>query len=230
MGSECCPSFIMVTPPAQPQVNIFTDSQQQTHFAEICNALYERELITLAHASFTNISLLQRKLGGLRHHVKRAAYHFIHHTGPLTVDVHNASWQAKQSAHCIGKKHDLDKAQQWFTQHARSGLPVVVYVQNINGEYLELDSIDRIDKTEQRLHSNKFGWFHMDGRNVAQSGNSHKAMQLAADECTLLRPNNPAFSAACSGHTWNHRGRSQPRTLTLRELLLSGSINWKNFR
>ncbi|MGY0645811.1 MAG: hypothetical protein ACW7DN_14650, partial [Paraglaciecola chathamensis] len=135
----------MVTPPAQPQVNIFTDSHQQTQFAEICNALYERELMTLAQQPFSNISLLQRKLGGLRHHIKRAAYHFIHHNGPLTVDVHNASWQAKQSASCIAKKHDPAKVSTWFSHYARSGLPVAIYSNNMNGEHLELDSIDRID-------------------------------------------------------------------------------------
>ena len=195
----------MVTPPAQPQVNIFSDSQQQTHFAEICNALYERELITLAHQPISNISLLQRKLGGLRHHVKRAAYHFIHHTGPLSVDVHNASWQAKQSATCMGRRHDKDKTHQWFVQYARSGLPVVIYVKNINGEHLELDSIDRRVSSNIRDHA-------------------------ALGKYVLLRPSNAIFSAACCGHTWNHKGRSHPRTLTLRELLLSGSINWKNFR
>lgn len=220
----------MVTPPAQPQVNIFSDSQQQTHFAEICNALYERELITLAHQPISNISLLQRKLGGLRHHVKRAAYHFIHHTGPLSVDVHNASWQAKQSATCMGRRHDKDKTHQWFAQYARSGLPVVIYVKNINGEHLELDSIDRIDTDTQQLHSNKFGWFAMNGTNDIDRVSSNIRDHAALGKYVLLRPSNAIFSAACCGHTWNHKGRSHPRTLTLRELLLSGSINWKNFR
>ncbi len=228
----------MVTPPAQPQVNIFTDSHQQTHFAEICNALYERELMTLAQHPFTNISLLQRKLGGLRHHVKRAAYHFIHHNGPLLVDVHNASWQAKQSANCIAKKHDAGKTESWFTLYARSGLPVAIYISDLDGEHLELDSIDRIDTDNQRLHSNKCGWFNMDGTSVnadqagyAASGSpTTNSSTTASCQQLLLRPSKAVFIAACCGHTWNHKGRSQPRTLTLRELLLSGSINWKNFR
>jgi hypothetical protein len=230
MGSECCPSFLMVTPPAQPQVNIFTDSHQQTQFAEICNALYERELMTLAQQPFSNISLLQRKLGGLRHHIKRAAYHFIHHNGPLTVDVHNASWQAKQSASCIAKKHDPAKVSTWFSHYARSGLPVAIYSNNMNGEHLELDSIDRIDIDNQLLHSNKFGWFNMDGTRTSHETATHRPTSSNATQQLLLRPSRAVFSAACCGHTWNHKGRGQPRTLTLRELLLSGSINWKDFR
>lgn len=194
--------------------------------------------MTLAQHPFTNISLLQRKLGGLRHHIKRAAYHFIHHNGPLTVDVHNASWQAKQSPNCIAKKHDASKTETWFTQYARSGLPVAIYISDLNGEHLELDSIDRIDTDNRRLHSNKCGWFNMDGTSVnadqasyAASG-SHTTNSPNTANCQqlLLRPSKAVFSAACCGHTWNHKGRSQPRTLTLRELLLSGSINWKNFR
>jgi hypothetical protein len=220
----------MVTPPAQPQVNIFTDSHQQTQFAEICNALYERELMTLAQQPFSNISLLQRKLGGLRHHIKRAAYHFIHHNGPLTVDVHNASWQAKQSASCIAKKHDPAKVNTWFSHYARSGLPVAVYNHNMNGEHLELDSIDRIDTDNQLLHTNKFGWFNMDGSLADIHSAARNSHINTSNQHLLLRPSCSVFSAACCGHTWNHKGRSQPRTLTLRELLLSGSINWKNFR
>lgn len=193
--------------------------------------------MTLAQHPFTNISLLQRKLGGLRHHIKRAAYHFIHHNGPLLVDVHNASWQAKQSANCIAKKHDASKTESWFTQYARSGLPVAIYISDLNGDHLELDSIDRIDTDNQRLHSNKCGWFNMDGTSVNTDQASVAAFQNPANspntansQQLLLRPSKAVFSAACCGHTWNHKGRSQPRTLTLRELLLSGSINWKNFR
>lgn len=213
----------MLTPSASQQSDIFCDSQQQRYVAEICNALYERELFILSQTKFTNISLLQRKIGGLRHHVKRAAFHFLHHNGPLTVDVHNASWQAKQATKCMAAKHDPAKATAWFSVYSRLGLPVPLHVSTIGAEHIELDSIDRIEK--QRVHLNKYGWFTLDGEPEMVHSNDAGAVNT-----TLLQPNKALLSAACCGHSWDHNGRTAPRTLSLRELLLSANVNWKNFR
>ncbi|MGY0623093.1 MAG: hypothetical protein ACW7DO_12605, partial [Paraglaciecola chathamensis] len=109
-------------------------------------------------------------------------------------------------------------------------LPVAIYSNNMNGEHLELDSIDRIDIDNQLLHSNKFGWSNMAGTRTSHETATHRPTSSNATKQLLLRPSRAVFSAACCGHTWNHKGRGQPRTLTLRELLLSGSINWKDFR
>ena len=99
-------------PSSQPnyqQIDIFSDDQRQLHYAELCNALYERELASLSQQKISNISLLQRKIAGLRHHVKRAAYSLLQHQTPLDVDVHNASWQAKQAAKCMANNYIPEK-------------------------------------------------------------------------------------------------------------------------
>lgn len=207
------------------QSNIFSDDQRQQHFAELCNALYERELQVLAQQKINSISLLQRKIGGLRHHIKRAADQFLSHAGPLQVDLHNGTWQSKQMAKCMAKKFDSDLSQRWFVKYARFGLCVPVHVSELGVEHIELDSVDRIEADDNRMHLNKHGWFNFSGDHTeARSDNVHCVLKRA------LKPSKTLLTAACCGHTWNHKGRSLPRTLSLRELLLSGSINWQNFR
>ena len=206
------------------QVNIFSDDLRQLHFAELCNALYERELTHLSLKKTNNISLLQREIGGLRHHIKRAAFHLLQHQSPMQVDIHNASWQAKQSAHCPAKLHEHDKTLAWYNLQLELGVSVPVYVNELGVEHIELDSIDRIDLEEARLHLNKFGWFDLSGQTLGPTSGVKQA------QVQLLRPNKAVMIAACCGHVWNHKGRAQPRLLSLRELLLSFAINWKSFR
>ena len=57
----------------QHQVDIFANDAHQRQYAELCNALYERELMSLAQGASANASLLKRRLSGLSHHIKRAA-------------------------------------------------------------------------------------------------------------------------------------------------------------
>ena len=190
----------------------------------MCNALYERELHVLSQQKINNISLLQRKIGGLRHHIKRAADQLLNHTGPLHVDVHNGAWQGKQAANCMSGKADASKTQLWYSKHARLGLCAPVHLIELGIEHIELDSIDRIDLENSRLHLNKHGWFNVSGDNTEPHSNSIHGLKKR-----LLKPSKATLTAACCGHTWNHRGRSQPRTLTLREMLLSGSVNWQSF-
>lgn len=206
------------------QVNIFSDDLRQLHFAELCNALYERELTYLAHKKINNISLLQRQLGGLKHHIKRAAYNLLQAQTPLQIDTHNASWQNKQAAKCPAKLTDTDKTLVWFSESMSRGVTCAVYVNELGLEHIELDSIDRVDIAANKLHLNKFGWFNLNGMPLEQQSDN-KAPQIQ-----LLKPNKAIFSAACCGHSWNHKGRTQPRLLTLRELLLSFSINWQTYR
>jgi len=207
------------------QSNIFSDDQRQQYFAELCNALYERELQVLAQKKLNNISLLQRKIGGLRHHIKRAAEQLLSHAGPLQVDLHNGTWQNKQMAKCMAEKFDRELTQFWFVKYARFGLCVPVHVSELGIEHIELDSIDRIEAENKRMHLNKHGWFDFNGDcPEGQSDNVHDVQKR------VLKPSKTLLAAACCGHSWNHKGRSQPLTLSLRELLLSGSINWQNFR
>jgi hypothetical protein len=195
------------------------------HYAELCNALYERELASLSQQKINNISLLQRKIAGLRHHVKRAAYSLLEHQSPLQVDIHNASWQAKQAAKCMANTYVTQKTQQWFSSNIQIGCSIAIHVKQLGCEYIELDSIDKIEPTNHRLHTNKFGWFTNDGEYAEENYRQSNILDLR-----LLKPTKAIFTAACCGHTWVHKGKGQQKTLSLRELLLSLSINWKTFR
>lgn len=207
------------------QVDIFSDDQRQLHYAELCNALYERELASLSQQKISNISLLQRKIAGLRHHIKRAAYSLLQHQSPLLVDIHNASWQAKQAAKCMANNYDTQKTQQWFSHNTQIGCCIAIHVKQLGSEHIELDSIDRIDLDNQRIHSNKFGWFKMDGEFAEECSRQEDILNLR-----LLKPTKAILTAACCGHKWGSKNKGQQRALTLRELLLSLSINWKTFR
>ena len=207
------------------QVDIFSDDQRQLHYAELCNALYERELASLSQQKISNISLLQRKIAGLRHHVKRAAYNLLQHQSPLEVDVHNAHWQAKQAGKCMANNYATEKTQQWFASNIQIGCSIAVHVKQLGSEHIELDSIDRVDLAGNRVHTNKFGWFNIDGEFAED-----KYRQADVQCLRLLKPTKAILTAACCGHKWDHKGKGQQRALSLRELLLSLSINWKTFR
>ena len=206
------------------QTNIFSEDQRQLYFAELCNALYERELKSLSEQNINNISLLQRKIGGLKHHIKRAAEQLLSNNTHLQIDVHNGSWQAKQAASCMAGKADPVKTFTFFQQSARMGLCVPVHINELTIEHIELDSIDRIELENERVHLNKFGWFCLNG-NTTES----QPTDILHTQKRLLKPGKANMSAACCGHSWNHNGRTQPRTLSLRELLLSNTINWSTF-
>ena len=211
------------------QLDIFSDGQRQLFYAELCNALYERELASLSQQKISNVSLLQRKIAGLRHHVQRAAYSLLQHPSPLKVDIHNASWQAKQAAKCMANNYVAQKTQQWFSSNIQIGCSIAVHVKQLGCEHIELDSIDRIEQsTEQsnhRVHTNKFGWFNIDGEFAEDNYKQADVQQLR-----LLKPTKAILTAACCGHKWDHKGKGQQRALSLRELLLSLSINWKTLR
>jgi hypothetical protein len=210
---------------SKQQVDIFSEDHRQLHFAELCNALYERELASLSQLPMANISLLQRKLAGLRHHVKRTAYSLLQHSSPLTVDIHNASWQAKQAAKCMAHHYDLIKTQNWFSQDIQIGSAIAIHVQSLGFEHIELDSIDKLALSDQRLHANKFGWFNITGCPIQEDLTDPQAITVR-----LLKPTKAIFSAGCCGHSWTHKGKGHNRALSLRELRLSLSIDWKTFR
>jgi hypothetical protein len=207
------------------QVDIFSDDQRQLFYAELCNALYERELASLSRQNINNIGLLQRKIAGLRHHVKRAAYSLLQHQSPLQVDMHNASWQAKQAAKCMANNFDAQKTQQWFSGNIQIGCCIAIHVKQLGCEHIELDSIDRIELSSHRVHTNKFGWFNIDGEFAEENYKQVDMLSLR-----LLKPTKAILTAACCGHKWANKGKGQQRALSLRELLLSLSINWKTFR
>lgn len=211
------------------QTDIFSVSQslssKQADFAELCNALYERELLTLAQISLSNPLVAKRKLAGLSYHVKNIAHFLCQHQAPLEIDSHNASFQHKQASSSPAHKMDPEKNVIWFQKYAELGLVVPIQVQHFDHSHIELDSIDKLDKTQNRLHANKYGWFHFDGS--SQLSNN----QDGTEQChhTLLKPTKAIMQAASCGHTWRHRSKAIPRALTLREMKLCANINWKNF-
>ena len=211
--------------PSSQQVDIFSDDQRQLHFAELCNALYERELTNLSQQKISDFSLLQRKLGGLKHHIKRAADSLLQKESPLQIDIHNASWQAKQAAKCMANKADSQKTQQWFSHNINIGSCIAIHIKALGLEHLELDSIDRLDRENNQIHANKFGWFSINGAPIDNARRPDGVLAM-----TLLKPSKAIFTAASCGHCWNHKGKGQHRALSLRELLLSLSINWQDFK
>lgn len=212
----------MFTPTNQHQVDIFSNDIRQLQFAELCNALYEREILNLSQFKGNNVSLLKSRLSGLTHHIKKAAEHLLNNNAPIEIDIHNGSWQSKQAAKCMASKYSADKIFNWFNQHAQMGIAVPIYVMELGIEQFEIDSIDRINLEDNTVHVNKHGWFNFNGQPLEQNRDPLR-------ETKLLLPNKSTLSAACCGHSWNHKGRYQPRTISLRELLLSTTINWKTF-
>lgn len=209
-----------------PQSDIFAELSEQRLFADVCNALYERELLSLATQGAGQSSLLKRRLGGLSHHVKRAAEYLVSNPTPLDVDSHNGSWQFKQSTKSPAKVNSPEETYSWFNQKVTVGLPVCVRVKELDHEHLELDCVDKIDRENQALHLNRFGWFAFNGKYIDDN-----PLNVTSDysDTNLLKPCKRTMVAACSGHCWNHKGKLSPRALTLRELLLSTLINWKTF-
>jgi len=206
----------------------FVQSPSPAHsdFAEICNALYERELHSLAYAGPKQISLMQRRLAGLSHHVKRIAYFLCaqqdDETWPLDVDSHNGSWQSKQAAKSPGRNLDAERTKHWYLQHAAPGLVVPVRTKELDKEGIELDCIDRINTEDMHIHLNKFGWFSHDGQ--------AREARFPATELLLLKPTKAIMQAACCGHSWNHKSKTTPQPLTLRQMMLSTQIDWKHFK
>lgn len=240
------------------QVGFFSDTGElggsHPQFNEVCTALYERELIVLAHSTITNLSLLKRRMGGLPYHVRSVARYMVNHTNmpnpsPLEADTHNGSWFAKQSSKCPGLQHndqnERDKCQQWYSKHAEYGLVVPVLITNIEGMYIELDSIDMTSQNKTELHLNKSGWFLNTGSAILKassassdirqtSANSDHFTSKEVKHATmhtqvLLKPTKAIMASACCGHMWNYKSKRSPRALSMREMRLSTKINWRNF-
>lgn len=209
------------------QTDFFSSPQSnqdtQPEFAELCNTLYERELLYLAQQGPKQVSLMQRRLAGLTHHVKRAARYLAHNPAPIDVDSHNASWQAKQPSKSPARLHDEAKTYAWYCDYANYGLVVPVRVEQIGGEHIELDSIDRVQSQNHTVHLNKLGWFDFNGQYLDNPKSEY-------DNLTLCKPSKAIMTSACCGHSWNHKGKTSPRTLSLREMLLSTTLIWPHFR
>lgn len=208
--------------------NDLIQDQQQSHFGELCAALYERELHDLSWHGTDNPTFLKRRLASLPYYVRRAAFALLNLADcPLQLDVQNASWQAKQSLRppagvpTVATFPD-PKLPAWLHKAAVLGLVMPVQYEQDPLIAVHLDSIDGIDSDGSKfstpaVHLNRFGWFAFTGE------------PLEGQNAWLLRPSKRSISAACCGHQWSAAGRKAPRTLSLREVLLAATLNWKNF-
>lgn len=197
------------------QSDIFAPQHNSSAHAELCNALYEREIGTLVYSD-DDASRLRRKLKSLPYYVKLAGWRLLDAQTPLELDTQNASWQVKQSLH-PPKFTDPERLAAWLDRYSAPGLPIPLWQEDGDAVQVLLDTVDRVDYSQQRLHLNRWGWCSFSGTSLDQ------------EPIHLLKPSKAVMSAACGGHRWNHQGRIAPRLLGLRELLLTSLIHWSDY-
>ncbi|QOL25806.1 hypothetical protein LP316_00320 [Thalassotalea sp. LPB0316] len=194
------------------------DVAHNDDYAKLCNALYERELATLANSSQLSVQGLQARLKSLPYYIKRTADYMTLCETPMTLDVQNGSWSLKQSAKMSDYASDIDAIKQWYSAKPLT-VGLVIPIQTQQG--FTLDSIDRIDLANGRYRTNTHGWFYY---------RDERADTMAEKGWQVIKPSKRALMLACAGHRWVNQQKTQPKRLSLRELLLSCTINWKNLR
>ncbi len=203
------------------QADLFALDQQRVLYAELCNAFYARELHRLSQQCATqpDPKRVSRLLDSLPYYVERAAFHIVHGHCPLTLDGQNGSWIAKQSTK--PPSIDCDANRTFYSANAHVGILVPLLVTQGHMQFVTIDTLDQV--SSNRVHCNQAGWFDLDGH--------YKDSRLSvALNAQLLVPNKKNFTPACCGHRWQQNKVSSPRTLSLREMLLTTRINWKNFK
>mgnify|MGYP000029125107 FL=1 len=197
------------------QTSLWQDEQQSPDFAELCNALYERELKQLTCIESTSVNALQGRLKSLPYYVKRTAQSMIQAGAPMNLDCQNASWSTKQSATMPLTGQTQDDIIHWYRNiKLTHGLVLPIALQ----DHIVLDCIDRVDTEHHRFRTNLYGWF-----TLPELANKH-------EDIRLLKPNKKVMMAACSGHRWQGKKKLTPVIPSLRELLLSCTINWRNLK
>lgn len=208
------------------QNTLWQTNKQNNDFAELCNALYEREVHLLANADITNIQNIQGRLKSLSHYINRTANRMVHVNElgltPLTLDVQNAAWSAKQASKLSVLIQNEQDVLSWYltliNQTKKTSLGLIVPI--LKADHIVLDSIDRIDIEKKRIRTNDSGWFSLIDAN-------------AEPAIRLLKPTKKVMLAACAGHRWQGRMNTtklRPIIPSLRELLISCAIDWKNFK
>ncbi len=199
------------------QPHLWQDVHSNLVFADLCNALYERELKKLASEHNQPQAILLKRIGSLPYYIKRASERILANTTPLDLDSQNASWLYRQPKECPGAKQIDNDIDAFYRKRAKIALVVPIYHAHMGEEQITLDTIDGIDT--ERVHTNENGWFSLTGQPLEQNNQNSR----------LLKPSKPSMCGACSGHKWRNNRRSNSRALSLREMLLATNINWKNF-
>lgn len=204
------------------QSSLWQAEQVSTSYAELCNALFERELHMLTTQQFSQASAVQSRLKSLPYYIRRTAHSMsqiaVQGDTPLSLDVQNAAWSSKQASKnpALNVEHQL--AVDWFVKNP----PVVGLVVAVGfADKVMLDCVDRIDSQGCRFRTNANGWF---------SYSQQHSEDKPAKQGELLKPSKKVMTAACAGHRWRDTIKTTPQMLTLRELLLSCQINWRNFK
>lgn len=209
-------------------------------YAELCNALYEREIPRLSDDELTETHRV-KWLKSLPFYVRKTAQSIVDSQVPFEFDSQNGSWfekQASKSPHLGQKAEDIAK----FYNRSAPLLALVVPVYTLeNGfEKVYLDTVDQIDDAESAIHTNANGWFKVTGEPVASYEQQSALAQpydniSARNRCIhfqqkLLKPTKLTLKAACCGHQWLNNKRRDPRLLSLREMLLVAKVNWNNLQ
>lgn len=199
-------------------------------YAELCNALFEREISVLARSGGVSSQGLQGRLKSLPHYIKRTAHLMTQVQSPMRLEPQNASWSAKQSALMPVKGQAQEAVWQWYLScNIQPGLIVPIGL----ADHIVLDCVDLVAPDKQGFRTNRYGWFKyfdavLDGLSdgYVLSNNS----QSNQGGVNLLKPNKKVMMAACAGHCWQQTGKTRPVIPSLRELLLSCEINWGNMK
>lgn len=208
------------------QNSLWQTNKQNNDFAELCNALYEREISLLANAETSNILYIKGRLKSLSHYINGTANKMVHINelgkSPLNLDIQNATWSAKQASKLsILSQHEEDVLSWYLPLISQANkMPLGLVVPIMKADHIILDSVDRIDSEKKRIRTNASGWFSLADVNVNLS-------------LRLLKPTKKVMLAACAGHRWQGQVNStklRPVIPSLRELLISCAINWQNFK
>lgn len=197
------------------QTSLWQNQQSSANYAELCNALYERELAVLSANDALSLHAIQGRLKSLAYYVQRTANLMTHIESPLALDIQNATWSVKQANKMPLSGQEREDVWLWYQKFDFSPGLVIPIALN---EHIVLDSIDRVDLEQQRFRGNRYGWF------------DQERILSSEQEFLLLKPNKRTMQAACAGHCWQNNSKVQPILPTLRELLISCAINWRNFR
>lgn len=205
------------------QTSLWQSGANSSDHAELCNGLYEREIRVLSQASFQNIQAVQGRLKSLTHYINRAAYLMLQVESPLQLDIQNASWSTKQSNNPPYQGQSVEDVIHWYKDYE---IPLGLVVPVLIDGHLIVDCVDRIDREQQRIRTNTAGWFNL----MKADSLEEQIYGLAKERFCLFKPTKKMMLAACSGHCWHNGTKQRPIMPSLRELLLSCNINWKNFK
>jgi hypothetical protein len=208
------------------QNTLWQTNKQNNDFAELCNALYEREMSLLANADFTSIENMQGRLKSLSHYINRTANLMVSVNelglSPLTLDVQNATWSANQASKMSVLAQNEQDVFLWYLRliSQKNAVSLGLVIPILQVDHIVLDSIDRVDTEKKRIHTNFSGWFSLIEVNVYHP-------------LRLLKPTKKVMLAACAGHQWQGRIKAtklRPIIPSLRALLISCAIDWQNFK